>query len=774
MRRDVDRDVIQAWLDALSTGACDEEAFLRAVQKLARRSPEAGWDSLALIDQYYRRSKIPTEVFNSLKSRLGSELVGPGPEGDISVPLPLAGEPGIDSPPPPPLQRPAAKSGEPREPGPAAQLRSAAPVLSAAVRAVAAAAATPPAAAATPPAAAATPPAVAATPPAVAATPPAVAATPPTAAIPAAAAAAARVDAAPSPAPAAGGAATGAGHREMAITQPNASARASAPVRRAPGRDIVVGDVLRGRYAIKSILGRGGTGIVFEAADLYRVDLPESGQRVALKVLHSQVSGKPEQLTELLREFQLLQSLSHPNVVRAHDYDRDGDICFFTMEYLRGLSLTGVLSARNQVPLERAQALAIVRDVGEALAHAHSRGVVHGDLNPGNIFITNEGAVRVLDFGAAHTPSASPAVSVSASEHAPFATPRYASCQVLEGKRPDARDDVYALACVAYLLLSGKHPFGEKTALEAREGRLRPSRPAGLAWKEWRALRAGLAFDRERRPSDIHRWLEPIDWSKAAAGLPVLLAVVRVATRKRTVGNLPAVGLSVAIAVAAGWWAIQNPDSIERGLHQLRAALTDSGRPPPTSMNAPSAQAVGPHPEGRSEATAHAPASAPAVAASGAAAPREAAPGASRSATPTTAPPRTERAAGAATLAAGRNPSGAQTHSRIELAADAVEIPLTDPAARIIVRRRGSLRGAASFTWWTESGTAKPGRDFMAVAPRREIMEEGKSSLSLFIPVVGDATRRQPKSFYVVINDPGAGVSLGARTLTMVTIPPSL
>jgi hypothetical protein len=78
-----------------------------------------------------------------------------------------------------------------------------------------------------------------------------------------------------------------------------------------------------------------------------------------------------------------------------------------------------------------------------------------------------------------------------------------------------------------------------------------------------------------------------------------------------------------------------------------------------------------------------------------------------------------------------------------------------------------------TFTWWTESGTAKPGQDFMAVAPHPEIIEDGKNAVSLFIPVVGDSTRRQPKSFYVVINDPSPGVALGARTLTMVTIPPS-
>ena len=375
-----------------------------------------GWDSLALLDQYYRLGKIPSEVFNSIKSRLGSQLVAAGTEGEMSVPLPQGGEvppaPVAPAPiaTPRPVSKPAAAPAAPTAADAGTQVK---PVTHLPLSTMSAA------------------------------------------------------TAAADPVPIA--------------------TRSVEPLRRTR-REIAVGEVLRGRYVIKSVLGRGGTGMVFEAADLYRIDTPEAGQRVALKVLHGQVSGRPELLAELQREFQLLQSLSHPNVVRAHDFDRDGDVAFFTMELLRGLSLTGVLAARNQAPLERPLALSLVRDVGAAVAHAHSRTVVHGDLNPGNIFITNEGEVRVLDFGAAHV-SEGPSLSGTPSDLSPVATPRYASAQVLEGKRPDARDDVYSLACLAYLLLSGKHPFGEKTALEAYEQRLKPSRPAAVTGKEWRALR---------------------------------------------------------------------------------------------------------------------------------------------------------------------------------------------------------------------------------------------------------------------------------------------
>jgi hypothetical protein len=111
--------------------------------------------------------------------------------------------------------------------------------------------------------------------------------------------------------------------------------------------------------------------------------------------------------------------------------------------------------------------------------------------------------------------------------------------------------------------------------------------------------------------------------------------------------------------------------------------------------------------------------------------------------------------------------------SRIDLAAVSISVAPADPAARIVVHRSGNMRGDAKFSWWTESGTAKPGHDFVPVAPHEEHLGDGKSALTLYVPVVVDSRRRQSKSFYVVIGSPGAGASLGAHTLAMVTIDPT-
>ena len=108
--------------------------------------------------------------------------------------------------------------------------------------------------------------------------------------------------------------------------------------------------------------------------------------------------------------------------------------------------------------------------------------------------------------------------------------------------------------------------------------------------------------------------------------------------------------------------------------------------------------------------------------------------------------------------------------SQIELAADTVDVPLNEPSASVLVHRKGNVRDRVGFTWWTESGTAKPVTDFAPVSPHVEYFEEGKSTVTLSIRLT-DTLRAQDKSFYVVIDEPQEGGTLGPRALTMVTLP---
>ena len=132
----------------------------------------------------------------------------------------------------------------------------------------------------------------------------------------------------------------------------------------------------------------------------------------------------------------------------------------------------------------------------------------------------------------------------------------------------------------------------------------------------------------------------------------------------------------------------------------------------------------------------------------------------------TTPPP---RAASPAVAPAAKASAGA---SKIELAADTIDVPAGQPSAQVTVHRKGSLRGETTFTWWTESGTAKPGADFSAMAPQRAYIADGQANVSLSIPL-SIAPHTQSKSFYVVIDQSEGGAPLGDRTLTMVTLLPS-
>ncbi len=677
------------WLDALSSGACDQEVFFSGVSGLLRKAPDAGWDLLALLDQYYRRGKISGAVFTALNSRLRGLVMRAGPSGDSSVPLPgLLGD-------------------EPT----------------------------------------------------------------------------AGISAAPQSTPA-------------ALPDEPAKRAAPDPARGRPPRSIAVGDVLRDRYRVQGVLGQGGMGTVFAAVDQYRLDGPHGDQLVALKVLHTEVIKRPRLFAELRREFQHLQSLSHPNIVRVHEFDRDGDLAFFTMEHLSGVLLSRVVSAQESAALYRPYALAFIRDIGAAVAYAHARGVVHGDLYPGNVFVTENGEVRVLDFGASHQLHRAPWISeFDSARQIPVATPKYASCQLLEGEAADARDDVYALACIAYVLLTGHHPFHDNTALKARTLRMTPKRPSRLSKGQWDTLRAGLHFDREQRPSDMKGWLERLELPGAAIQLPPLLSILTARPPRRTSMRWPVAAVAAVLVLACSWWAAATLGSPGRSVGTSAAALVksffahtvigdwwdkdhgDAGNAPPVDVNAldppPARDEAGDNRSNRPESRAAAsePRRGPSEA-TGAAQHDEVASSAAPAARSALAEHAAPRAPGEA-LDAGAAQNGNSPHARIELVADSIDVSPTEGMAQVIVRRSRSLRGDAPFSWWTESGTAKPGRDFVAVNSHVEHIENGKTSARLFIPIVSDPARNQSRSFYVVIDQAGEETAVGPRTLTMVTIAPA-
>ncbi|MGH8217750.1 MAG: protein kinase domain-containing protein [Steroidobacteraceae bacterium] len=312
----------------------------------------------------------------------------------------------------------------------------------------------------------------------------------------------------------------------------------SDPNRWGGGRTValVVGSVLKERFVLEEELGRGGMGIVFKARDMRMEEAQDRHPFVAVKILNEEFKRHPESLKALQREFRKAQSLAHPNVITVGDFDRDGGNVFMTMELLEGEALDRVIKRVRGSGLEKKEALRLTRDICRAMAYAHERGVVHSDFKPANAFLTREGTVKVFDFGIARAARRSDQVTgtVTLFDASTLGalTPAYASCEMIEGLDPDVRDDVYAIACVAYELLTGKHPFDRKSALQARDAKLVPDRPQGLSRTQWRALHRGLAFSRDQRSAtaiELLNGLLPLKRSPAVyvgAGAAILAAVV--------------------------------------------------------------------------------------------------------------------------------------------------------------------------------------------------------------------------------------------------------
>src|SRR5690242_13216271 len=211
--------------------------------------------------------------------------------------------------------------------------------------------------------------------------------------------------------------------------------------------------VLGERYEIGGVLGRGGMAEVHRGRDL------RLGREVAVKVLRSDLARDPSFQVRFRREAQAAASLNHPAIVAVYDTGEDrttsGATPYIVMEYVEGETLRDVIRREGHLSPERAMSLAA--DICGALDFSHRNGIVHRDVKPGNVMITPQGAVKVMDFGIARAVSDSAATMTSTA--AVIGTAQYLSPEQARGEGVDARSDVYAAGCVLYELITGEPPF---------------------------------------------------------------------------------------------------------------------------------------------------------------------------------------------------------------------------------------------------------------------------------------------------------------------------
>lgn len=275
-----------------------------------------------------------------------------------------------------------------------------------------------------------------------------------------------------------------------------------------------VGDVLNGRFVLEERVGSGGMSTVYRALDRRKLEADDRDPYIAVKILNVEFRSHPDSLIALQREAKKCHKLAHPNIVRAYDFDRDQATVYMTMEYLHGHSLAKILRDPGFKGMPCGDAMPIIQGMAEALAYAHKNGIVHADFKPANVILTDGGEVKVIDFGIARAFHKQGDNEAEATRFDPGSlgalTPTYASPEMLEHQEPDPRDDVYALACIVYELLTGRHPFGRRQANEARDGGLAPERKT-LTRKQWKALKSALEFDRERRTPSIGQFFKDIN-----------------------------------------------------------------------------------------------------------------------------------------------------------------------------------------------------------------------------------------------------------------------
>lgn len=223
---------------------------------------------------------------------------------------------------------------------------------------------------------------------------------------------------------------------------------------RPEARDPFVGREIGG-FLIEGKIGAGGMGTVYKARQA-SLDRP-----VAFKVLPHSLVGQEQFLDRFFREARSTARLVHTNVVQVYDAGEEDGTYYIAMEFVRGLSLDEVIKQQGRLPLR--QSLAILMSAAKGLRAASGEGIVHRDIKPGNVMISDKGTVKIMDFGLAREVSADEKITVSGQI---LGTPAYMSPEQCDGQEADSRSDIYSLGIVSYRMITGVLPFGGSSVFE--------------------------------------------------------------------------------------------------------------------------------------------------------------------------------------------------------------------------------------------------------------------------------------------------------------------
>ena len=340
-------------------------------------------------------------------------------------------------------------------------------------------------------------------------------------------------------------------------------------------------------YEVLTPLGAGGMGEVYQAHDT------KLGRDVAIKVLPEAFAHDPERLSRFQREAKILASLNHPNIATIHGFEKSNGTSYLVMELVSGETLAERIKREGALPTE--EALAICKQIAEALEAAHAKAIIHRDLKPANIKVTPEGKVKVLDFGLAKAfsgdsdaskedPSDLPTLSMPPTMHGVIlGTAAYMSPEQARGKPVDKRTDIWAFGCLLFELLAGRQAFQGNTLADTLAAVLEREPdwrlvPSSTPAKIQALLHRCLQKDRLRRLHDIADARIEIEEAQlrgsvansfenlrnvqpASADLPLAVAKRAGSNRLRNIGGV----LLVAIVLGSGMAAIPSVRQKVRG-----------------------------------------------------------------------------------------------------------------------------------------------------------------------------------------------------------------
>jgi serine/threonine protein kinase len=349
--------------------------------------------------------------------------------------------------------------------------------------------------------------------------------------------------------------------------------------------------VIDDRYVLERRLGGGGMGTVYRARDKLMERHHDRDPYVALKLINDALRDNAEVRTLLQRECSRAQKLSHPNIIRVFYFgcDEKTDADFLTMELLRGEPLEHLIRDHpSGLPWHRSSRL--IDQLCSGLAYAHAEGIVHSDIKPSNLFMTDASILKILDFGIA-----APLRSAETGREETLFNPRrsgavsdrYSSLEMHLGLDADPSDDVYSAACVIYEMLTGKHPYRKLKTPQAAQENIKPAPVKSLNKAQNRALMKALNFRRDERTAAIEelkagllatpQTISRVSIGFAAAGLVTVAVAIGAAALLRS-GPKPTAGTPISPAASS---VTPSPSS------GSAARTSSTPKPPSASAAAP-------------------------------------------------------------------------------------------------------------------------------------------------------------------------------------------